>query len=223
MAALAETAQQDPSLIENMITANGNGTYSVALHTDDGVDYVTVNSQLPTYLDDVTQFDGSGMEFSNSTNSLWAPLIEKAAAQLSEQGVTTGLDFTPGQNQYYELTGGLGEGISLVTGQSYETYNLADDNVTTLENVLGTLQNSLAAGDDVILGTNELTGAAEIVADHAYAVLGVDPASGMIDIYNPWGADAPGGGVHNYVRVSATLLVSDQAEFFVGVGARAAA
>ena len=162
MAALAETAQQDPSLIENMITANGNGTYSVALHTDDGVDYVTVNSQLATYFDDVTQFDGSGMEFSNSTNSLWAPLIEKAAPQLSEQGVTTGLDFPPARIEYYELTGGLEEGISLVTGQSYETYNLADDNVTTLENVLGTLQNSLAAGDDVILCTNELTGAPEI-------------------------------------------------------------
>ncbi|MDT9702669.1 C2 family cysteine protease, partial [Streptomyces sp. P17] len=46
-AALAGLAQQDPSLIKNMITVNSNGTYTVDFAGANGTrDYVTVNSDL---------------------------------------------------------------------------------------------------------------------------------------------------------------------------------
>jgi hypothetical protein len=48
VSSLGEVALQNPSAIENMISSNGNGTYSVRFFVNGQPDYVTVNSQLPT-------------------------------------------------------------------------------------------------------------------------------------------------------------------------------
>ena len=47
LSAIGEIALQDPTTIENMISENANGTYSVEFQINGKADYVTVNNQLP--------------------------------------------------------------------------------------------------------------------------------------------------------------------------------
>ena len=47
LSAIGEIALQDPTTIENMISENANGTYSVEFQINGKADYVTVNNELP--------------------------------------------------------------------------------------------------------------------------------------------------------------------------------
>ena len=117
LAALAETALTDPSLIERMISRNSNGTYSVLFHVDGQDDYVTVNDQLPVLQDGYAAANGSTLQFDNST-TLWSPLIEKAYAQLMAQTeVTPGSTLGVNANSYAATSGGGGNEIVSITGQ----------------------------------------------------------------------------------------------------------
>ena len=60
---------QDPSLIENMIHENSNGTYSVEFHVNGAADFVTVNNDLPVMLGGYEWYDGSTLEFDNSARA----------------------------------------------------------------------------------------------------------------------------------------------------------
>jgi len=115
-AALAEVAQQDPSVIKNMISENDNGTYSVDFQINGKSDYVTVNNELPTF--GYSWANGSKLEFANGPTS-WAPLIEKAYVELNEQ---TGAGIY-GNNaakgaSYADINGGGGYSLTQITGQS---------------------------------------------------------------------------------------------------------
>jgi hypothetical protein len=219
LAALGETALQDPSLIDHIITANGNGTYSVEFQVNGKADYVTVNNDLSTYTGNIGQYDGSKMEFASSTTSLWVPLIEKAAAQLAEQGVTTGMEYGAGSDQYYELNAGAGEGMSLITGQGYAGFALAGDSSKTLNSLLGTLQSDLAAGSDVLMGTSGAAASGNLVADHMFAVTGINTTTDMVNLFNPWGANGVGAGKAETFSIAASSLVADQAWFYAATGA----
>ncbi len=214
LAALGETAMLDPTLIEHMITANGNGTYSVDFQVDGHSDYVTVNNELSTYSGGGAQRDGSTMEFANSTSSFWVPLVEKALAQLSEQsGVTTGLEEAGAQDQYFELSGGLGEGISLITGQSTSTFALRGESGSALTRLLGNLQHSLVAGSDVLLGTSNFEVYNNLMPDHMFEVTAINPLTGTVTLHNPYGANISEGKPTTF-SIAATALVADQASFF---------
>jgi hypothetical protein len=220
LAALGETAMLDPSLIEGMITEHGNGTYAVRFEVNGKADYVTVNDQLSAYNGGIEQYSGSRMEFANSTTSLWVPLVEKALAQLSEQtNVSTGMQYAGADDQYYQLNSGAGEGMSLITGQSNTSYDLSNESGSRLTNLLGTLENSLAAGDDVLLGTSDNPVSGNLVDDHMFAVTAINATTGMVSLYNPWGANAVGEGKAESFTISASALVDDQAWFFTAQGA----
>ena len=219
LAALGETAMLDPSLIEGMITEHGNGAYAVRFEVNGKADYVTVNDQLSTYSGGIEQYNGSQMEFANSTTSLWVPLVEKALAQLSEQsGVVTGMQYAGGDDQYYALNSGAGEGMSLITGQSNTSYYLGNESGSGLTSLLGTLENSLAAGDDVLLGTSDNNVSGNLVNDHMFAVTGINATTGMVSLYNPWGGNAFGENKAENFSISASALVADQAYFFAAQG-----
>ena len=65
LSSLGEVALKDPSAIENMISANGNGTYSVRFFVNGQPDYVTVNSQLPV-MGGYEWANGSQLEFATA-------------------------------------------------------------------------------------------------------------------------------------------------------------
>jgi len=219
LSALGETAKQDPSLIEHLITANGNGTYSVEFQVDGQPDYVTVNSQFSTYSGNIQQWDGSRMEFASSTACLWVPLFEKALSELAEQGVATGLQYPAGADQYYELNSGGGEGMTLLTGQESNAYELAGNSGASLKALLRQMHNDIAAGYDVLLGTSDQPVAGNLVADHMFAVRTVNAGTGMVALYNPWGvAGAAGDGKAANFSIAASALVSDHACFFATSG-----
>jgi len=218
VSALGETAMLDPTLIEHLITANGNGTYSVEFQVNGKADYVTVNSQLSTY-NYLAQYSGSSMEFGNSTQSLWVPLFEKALAQLSEQtGITTGMQYAGGQDQYYELNSGMGEGVTLLTGQACNAYALGGKSGASLTSLLGQMQSDLAAGNDVLLGTSPLAVSGNLIASHMFAVTSVNAAAGTIGLFNPWGAAALGVGKAESFTIGASALVADQSCFYAASG-----
>ena len=221
VAALAETAMQDPSLIENMIQANGNGTYSVEFHVNGADDFVTVNDELPVMLGGYEWNNGSTLEFDNSS-TLWSPLIEKAYAQLMEQiGVTPGTDTGQNGNSYADISGGNGQGISLITGQQYDTYSTSPGENTS--SLASTLQNDLLGGQEVLLATSDNAVTGNLVAGHTFEVISINAAADTAILQNPWNTAASGTSQAMQFTISLGALAQDQATFYASHGSAAAA
>ena len=220
VSALAEAAMQDPSLIENMIHENSNGTYSVEFHVNGAADFVTVNNDLPVMLNGYQWYDGSTLEFDNSS-SLWSPLIEKAYAQLMEQtSVIPGAQLGAHGDSYADLAGGGGQGITLITGQQYATYGTwSGENTSSLAL---TLQSDLAGKQEVMLGTgNNVSG--NLVADHMFEVISVSAAAGTAVLQNPWNGSVGPGAQSMHFTISLSTLASDQVTFYASSGSQATA
>jgi Calpain family cysteine protease len=84
---LAEVAHMNSSIIASMITDDGNGIYSVRFYVNGSPVYVTVNKSL------LKLNSGSyalGDSLGNNATYVWASLVEKAYAQLQEQGNLVG-------------------------------------------------------------------------------------------------------------------------------------
>jgi len=186
VAALGETALQDPSLIEDMITSDGNGAYSVCFYINGQADYVTVNSQLPYMGGGYEWANGSTLEFANGTVDDWVALVEKAFAELNGQSAAANYGGHPTGNAYEDLSGGTAITLSEITDQTFNTYNLSPGESTpTLSSLMSTLSADFAAGDEVILSTPAADNG-NLVGDHMYIVTGINLTAGTISIQNPW-------------------------------------
>ena len=198
LAPLAEVAMQDPSIIEQMITNNGNGTFGVRFYVDGVARYVTVDDTLP---------DG-GTAFNSSKGGDWASLIEKAYAELPAAAVFAG------EASYSNSFSGIGNGgdpsytLLAITGASKIT-EFSPDGSKWLEYALNSSEGwtgteyasnaaalskiaaDIAVGDDVILSSytnaTDASGKDTLIADHALSVYGYDASTGMLEIRNPWG------------------------------------
>jgi hypothetical protein len=207
ISSLGTLARSNPSVIENMIINNGDGTYTVRFYTgtygayynNDGsisdgftnnagtADYVTVNSMLPT-VNGAFCFADYGANYASSTNALWIPLLEKAYAQWDE----TGKEGRGGSNTY----GGIAGGWMATVDAQVLGHNATDYGVTA-----GTQQamiTALAANEAVTIGTDGSSNSNDtlpygLYGSHAYAVIGYNSAQGgTFTLYNPWGFDQPG-------------------------------
>ncbi len=215
-AALCEVAYQNPSMIESMITSNGNNTYGVRFFVNGAPEYVTVTNDLA---------DG-GTEFNYSANGLWASLAEQAYAQIQAEGDITGNGpayYSDGnsfstianggweENTLEQITGATqladfnGSGSSWTedlygnTGDYNGPVNdvvgglnlLSQTNAVSTASVLSAVISALAAGDDVLLGSNtnayDSKGNDTLVSDHVFAVYGYDSSTGELELRNPWG------------------------------------
>ena len=201
LAPLAEVAMQDPSIIEQMITNNGNGTFGVRFYVDGVARYVTVDDTLP---------DG-GTAFNSSKGGDWASLIEKAYAELPAAAVFAG------EASYSNSFSGIGNGgdpsytLLAITGASKIT-EFSPDGSKWLEYALNSSEGwtgtefyasnaaalskiaaDIAVGDDVILSSytnaTNASGKDTLIADHALSVYGYDASTGMLEIRNPWGTE----------------------------------
>ncbi len=83
---LADLAHTNSSVIHNMISDNGNGTYGIKLYQLGIPLYITVNSILSN--------------ISSTGQYSWAGLIEKAMAQLQSEGLTNTLNSIPVLNPW---------------------------------------------------------------------------------------------------------------------------
>ena len=207
-----------------MIQSNGNGTYSVLFHVNGQDDYVTVNSQLPVFTNGAAYPDGSSLAFDNGATA-WAPLIEKAYAQLMEQtSVTPGADLNQHGDAYADTSGGDALPITEITGKSFNTYATAGQSGSALTSILNTLQTSLAAGQEVLLGTSPAAiTSGNLVDSHMFVVTGVNASAGTVTLENPWGSNAPADGKAESFSIAVSALAADSAYFFSSYGAAAAA
>lgn len=174
MAACASIAAADPSILENMISDHGDGTYTVTFQTDDGPHQVRVNDEFP---EDVKYADPSP----NGQSELWVALIEKAYA--SWQGGGDG----------YEGIGGGGSAsraMEHITGNDFERVSVSSSSNET--RLFNRIKEDLDANSPVAAGSpsgdDEIHG---IHGNHAYTVLEAYERDGTqyVKVLNPWGTN----------------------------------
>lgn len=203
-----------------MIQSNGNNTYSVEFQVGGKADYVTVNNELPTYSPLVggTRADGSNLEFANGVQDMWVGLVEKAYAQLDEQtGVTPGGAGINGDN-YADIAGGWGQGLTAITGQPVTGYAIQNVSSSMLASTLSSLQADLAAKDAVIMATGTAPSSGNLIQSHMYSVIAVNAAAGTIALQNPWGANSQSFGLQENFTELISALVNDGATFMATTG-----
>ena len=186
VSSLGEVALQNPSAIENMISSNGNGTYSVRFFVNGQPDYVTVNSQLPV-MTGYRWANGSQLEFANGNTDNWVALVEKAYAQLNAQtNAPHGMALNTASDSYAGITAGNGSALTLITNQSETPTALSPStSSSSLGSILTNLASSFSAGEEVLMST-PWNSSGNLVADHMYMVTGVNAATGALTIQNPW-------------------------------------
>ncbi len=217
-AALAETALQDPSLIRNMITSDGDGVYTVDFQLNGQNDYVTVNMDLPNMQGGYQWYDGSTLEFDNggASGALWSAIVEKAYVEFREQ--------TDGVNAYSDISGGWDNGLTAITGQSVTDYSSSDyTSASSITGLLDTLGSAFSSDEDVLMSTSGDDSALNLVGDHMYAVIAVNAAAGTVTLDNPWNANGAGSGLQMQFTEPLSALLAAGVTFHVAAGAPAVA
>jgi hypothetical protein len=207
LAALGAVAQNDPSLIKNMIQSNGNGNYSVDFQVNGKDDYVTVDSELAT-----NGAYGPYYAKTGSDDSIWVPLVEKAYAELMQNpDVTTGNGGNDHVNSYDATYGGTDEGLDAITGQSSTYYQAHSSQLASaLATAMADRQNVIFASETAVDG---------LVAGHMYTVTNYNENTGMVTLRNPWGQGSTSANPLDVTLALSKLPTSDG--FFIANGTAA--
>ena len=185
LASVAALARSNPSLVQRMIHANPDGTYTVQF--GDG-SRVTVDSTVPL---DTTRY-GSYEDTTawGAGTPTWAAILEKAYA------VRQGGDYNAIAN------GGLATNVlPELAGPAYRSVaappNTGD---TTLVQALVPYaqQHNIPAvvgtwdpnADNAPSNATDILTQYHLVGGHAYYVTGYDPSTGLVHLGNPWGTTA---------------------------------
>ncbi len=172
LAGLSAMALTDPGLIQQSITALGDGTYAVRFYRNGVETYYRIDAQLATY--------GSSPWYAGLTRSggeLWVALLEKAFAQ-----------FRYNQNSYSSIEGGwMHEAYTAISGATYRGISPGS---TGADSLAQTMANELSAGHAVTAGSYS-SATSPIIGGHAYTVQNVALENGVwyVTVYNPWGFD----------------------------------
>ena len=176
LAALGSIAHTNPDLLNQLITDNGDGTYTV--HFQGSMGDVTIDDDFPVYA-------GSQSTVFAETNTggdnpeLWVAIIEKA--------------FAEGSGGYEDTEYGWAhEALVQLTGQS--SYSKGDTSDYSPEE----LQAAIANGQSVTASSLTKDDAKKadlgtgIISNHAYVVTDVrqnEAGEWEVVVYNPWGSD----------------------------------
>jgi hypothetical protein len=204
ISALGTLADSNPAAVQNMFIDNGDGTFAVRFYTgtygtiynyNDGsisagftnnvgtADYITVDRMLPVSSTGILVYANYGANYTNTANTLWIALAEKAYAQWNE----TGKEGRDGLNAYASIQGGW---MATVDAQVLG-YNATDYIMTNTNKQVAI--DALAAHKAVTIGTLQWSGTKYgLYATHAYAIVGYNPSTDMFTLYNPWGSNQPG-------------------------------
>lgn len=216
VSALGEVALKDPSAIESMISSNGNGTYAVRFFVNGQADYVTVNNELPV-MSGYEWANGSQLEFANGNTDDWVALVEKAYAQLNAQTNAPHGELGTASDSYAGIAGGTGAALTLIADQPVSAETVyPGQSAAALASVLTGLASTFAAGEEVMMSTpGNSTG--NLVGDHMYMVEGVNAATGMVTLQNPWNTAYSGPLSMNFSE-SIKQLAADDCTFWVTSG-----
>jgi Calpain family cysteine protease len=145
LADLIEVVENHPQLLSSMFVDNGNGTYGVRFFVNGDEIWETVNDELPTA--------NGTLQYAHNTNelntALWAPLLEKAYAQLSATGLLT----HPAVNSYSNINADPATDVlKNLTDCTDVSYHFSSD--ANWDNDKPIFLNALANGDDIVLETS---------------------------------------------------------------------
>ena len=222
LAALGETAMLNPSLIQNMITTNSNGSYTVEFWQNNKPDYVTVDGSFAMMPSSQSYDDGSHWAFDHGTNAGagndWTAIVEKAYVEFRSQ--------TDGVNSYQDISGGSDNGLQAITGQQdtlLALLTIGASASTQEANMLSTMQSALANHQEVIMGSVNQDLADNLVGNHMYAVTAVNAATGMVSLDNPWNGSGATSGLKMQFNDSISMVCNLNDMFCVTTGAKQAA
>ncbi|QLE59157.1 C2 family cysteine protease [Nostoc sp. TCL26-01] len=155
------------SVINSMITDNGDKTYTMRFYYNGTAEYVTVDRRVAT-----------GVASQANNGIIWSPLVEKAYAQWRE--------WREGRPGYNLIGNGdtLSRPLRFITGRQS---SYVDPNSI---NSFSTIEAALASGKAVTAGA--MSNTTYVVGSHAYSVTNVYiNASGekRFVVRNPWGID----------------------------------
>jgi hypothetical protein len=185
VASLAEAAQQNPALINNMFIVNGDGTYTVKFFNNGQSSYVTVDSYLPTNAYGQAIYAARGAMYNNAGAELWTALAEKAYAQLNEMGWTRAGLSGSGLNSYNAINGGyIFAALGHITGQSTVAFAL-----TSATSSFQTFVNAHNGGKMIGFASKPTPALSGVVGNHAYVAVGYDAQYRRVHLYNPWGPE----------------------------------
>ena len=189
-AAVASLAQANPEILEKMVKANGDGTYTVNFKERD---WATGRvKDVPVRVDgDLYARSWGGPLYGHSANSgettkmeMWFPIIEKAYAQWKGSYDAIG-NGGSSADVFEEFTGAQGRSIS-AAGNA--------DRVWT------TITTAIDAKKPVAAGTHDDGGPVNyantgVYGDHAYSILGYEKSGTdrFVVLRNPWGESEPAG------------------------------
>jgi hypothetical protein len=163
-----DSGNASSSLINSMITDNGDNTYTVRFYSHTGAEYVTVDRRIAT-----------SIAAKRNNGVLWVALVEKAYAQWREWS-------TQGQPGYNLIGNGssLHTPLERITGKQIAYHSISKVSFSTLETALATGQALTAArvGPD----------SQYIVSYHAYSITNVYTNTNgeeRVVVRNPWGRD----------------------------------
>jgi hypothetical protein len=164
-AALAATVKANPMAPDQMITDNGDGTYTVDFPGIKGT--VTVSS--PT--------EGEfAMGATGYQDGIWAVVLEKAYAQAVHGGSMS--------HSYGKLDegGDIADALYHLTGQTVQSdaLSVTRDTVTRSR-----LKDALSKGLPVVASTTVMAGNDKITAGHAYTVISYDSKTDEVTIRDP--------------------------------------
>jgi hypothetical protein len=212
MSSLCSIANNDPSLIQSMITSNSNGSYSVRFYLDGMADYVTVNNFFPTFTSTY-----SGAVAANYSPNIWAAVIEKAFVELNQEP-----DLLPGHTSgnIYSLidSSSIGNALTTLTNCGSISFNATSYTLNQWSLVMNVVKTDAISGSVIAFGSYENTynskGQDLLVSGHAFSIVGYDSATNDFVVRNPWGTVSGQNWVTQF-EVSATDLFNDQAIIYV--------
>lgn len=177
MSSLAAIAQSDPNYIRNMIRENEDGTYSVRFYDSEGNPYwsPSVEASFPV------QEGPCGTEFnkaavSSDNEELWPSIIEKA--------------YAASYGGYDEVNEGAfpADVMRHLTGQEVYEFSATKD---SKDQLWTHLTSNDFSGNPMVVCFEKSNSDLNIEDQHSYMIKDVDPDSGLIYLYNPWGYNHP--------------------------------
>lgn len=190
--AFAAMAHTDPEAIQNMIKANGDGTYTVTFKQKDWATRSYTDVQIKVDGDLYVRSNGAPLYGSSAsadqgqkTLELWFPLVEKAYAQWKGSFDTIG----NGGRSEQVMQDVLGK-----DGQSMSIYSGNDDQVWAQIKRATDAKHPMSAGTYGESEAERYTNSG-VYANHSYSVLGYEEVNGerYVNIRNPWGQSEPAG------------------------------
>jgi Calpain family cysteine protease len=185
LASLAEVADRDPKVIQNMFVYDGTtvvngstvGVYSVQFFSNTGIAFdVKVDTELPSGGD---YYDH--LENDQDTQVLWVALAEKAYAEANTLGLVT--TRAEGQDSYDAM--GYGDPTwaeYAITGKSTNDSSINPSQIAA----------DWKAGCLIVLCTPDSPPDSYIEGSHCYAVVGYNASGPQFELFNPWGTNTLG-------------------------------